>query len=343
MRRPPTVLFAVIALLGVAPAAAANDQGLTIVEPDKVVFTSTDGSTKPVSVWVSNATSGAVTPAFKLVAEKDDGSLLGDEVTVKADDPVAPVAVGAVGHYRIHVEGAGADTDAAGQLVAQATGATPGTVDASIGPEPNLVAGTDDPLWIPIVISVVLLVAGLIIADAVTSATNTIPIVKIDFGASFATTLTTVGAVLGTVLAAGVLPEQTTTLSKEAFTALNVLFGIAVVIGAAIPAVGQRRDQTNTIIGLFWLGALITMWAVYGELITLWLLVGELGSQQGFSDWALTAFRVLLGFGAVAMAFYAALRIAAVTTESDKSADDKAASQLFAISAQQGTQRTPAL
>src|SRR5438034_5211924 len=37
------------------------------------------------------------------------------------------------------------------------------------------------PLWIPIVISVVLLVAGLILAGGVTSATNTIPVVKIDF------------------------------------------------------------------------------------------------------------------------------------------------------------------
>jgi hypothetical protein len=198
MRRTTLVLAALVAGLSTAPAASAHDPGLTIVEPDKVVFTSSDGSTKTVSVWVRNATSGAVTPTFKLVAEKGDGSLLGDEVTVKADDPVAPVAPGAVGHYRIHVEGAGSDTSAAGQLVAQATGATPGTVDASVGPEPNLVAGTDDPLWIPIVISVVLLVAGLIMADAVTSATKTIPIVKIDFGASFATTLTTVGAVLGT-------------------------------------------------------------------------------------------------------------------------------------------------
>ncbi len=145
------------------------------------------------------------------------------------------------------------------------------------------------------------------------------------------------------MLGAGVLPEQTTTLSKETFTALNVLFGVAVVIGAAIPAIGQKDDATNTIMGLFWLGALITVWAVYGELITLWLLVGELGSQQGFSDWAVNAFRILLVVGAIAIAFYAALRMAAVTKESEKDDAAKAQSALFAMSAQPGTQRTPAL
>ncbi len=148
MRHAAPVLIAVLVLLGTAPATRADDQGLEIVEPDKVVFTTTDQNTKTVSVWVKNATADAVTPEFELVAEKDDGSLLGDKVTVRAEDPVASTEPGGVGHYRIHVQGASPDANAAGQLVARAGSAPPGTVPASLGPEPNVIAGADDPLWI---------------------------------------------------------------------------------------------------------------------------------------------------------------------------------------------------
>jgi hypothetical protein len=335
MRLAGLLLIAIVLMLGATPGARAQIEGLEIVEPEKVVFTISDGESNSVSVWVKNATSDSVTPEFAVVVEDDDGDPI-DGLSVQSDasTPIDPTDVG---RYRISLQGADSDTNGAGQLVARGDGVSPGSVPVSIGPEPNVVRGVDDALWIPAVLAVVLFVASLVIAGGSTDFTRLIPTVGFDFGKSFATTLTAVGAVFGTVLGAGVLPEETTTLSREAFTALNVLFGVAVVIAAVIPAVSQKDGGTNTRLGLFWLGAVITVWAVLGELLTLWLLVGELGTQQGFSDAAVSTFRVLLVIAAAATVIYAPFRMGAVAKESQQVAQ----AGLFAMPS--GQRRTPML
>jgi hypothetical protein len=77
------------------------------------------------------------------------------------------------------------------------------------------------------------------------------------------------------------------------------LFGFAVVIAAAIPPIAQSDDGTDTIVGLFWLAALVTMWAVFGELLTLWMLLGELTVEDGVSA---AVFKVLLAAAALSIA-----------------------------------------
>lgn len=312
MARQAFILAILIVALP-APVAHAQAAGLEVVQPDQVDFT-TESDGDAVSVWVKNTTSQSVTPEFSLVVEDADGVAL-DGLSVEAQDG-ASIEPATVARLRLTLAGVDADTTGSGQLVLTADGAAPGSVPVSIAPEPDLLAGADDPLWIPLFVATVLLVIGIAIAGGSTDFNNKIPGVKIEFGSSFATTLTGVGALLGTVLGAGVLPDETSTLSSEAFTALNVLFGLAVVIAAVIPATLQSDDGTDTVIGLFWVGAFITMWAVFGELITLWMLLGELGSAQGVSSAAATTFKVLLGVGAVAMAVYAPSRIARVTKSS---------------------------
>jgi hypothetical protein len=76
-----------------------------------------------------------------------------------------------------------------------------------------LLAGAYDPLWIPLFVAAFLLVLGLAFAGTTTHFGKQVPAVKVEFGSSFATTLTTLGVLLGTVLGAGVLPEETPTLS----------------------------------------------------------------------------------------------------------------------------------
>ena len=332
------LILAVLIVALITPAAHAQVAGLEIVQPEEVAFTATsDADPDAVSVWVESTTSESVTPEFSLVVEDEDGGEI-DGLSVEAED-AASLEPGKVGRYRLTLAGADSDTTGSGQLVVAADGVAPGSVPVSIASKPDLLAGADDPLWIPLFIATLLLVAGLIIANTTTSFGNPIPGVKIDFGSSFATTLTGLGALLGTVLGAGVLPDETSTLSSEAFAALSLLFGFAVVIAAAIPAVFQSDDGTNTIVGLFWVGAFITMWAVFGELITLWMLLGELGGEQGVSGAAATTFKVLLGIGAAAMLVYAPLRIARVTAAS--AVADGVTPGIFVASG--GIARTPML
>lgn len=104
------------------------------------------------------------------------------------------------------IQGASSETHAFGQLVVRADNAAPGSVPVSISSKPDLLAGADDPLWISGFIAVVLFVVGLAIADNRTHIGKAFPAVKFEFGSSFATTLTTLGAVLRTVLGASVLP-----------------------------------------------------------------------------------------------------------------------------------------
>jgi hypothetical protein len=146
---------------------------------------------------------------------------------------------------------------------------------------------------------------------------------------SFASTLTAVGALLGTVIGAGVLPEETTTLSRAAFVALKLISGVGVVVAALVYAAlewpvwtdvepkkaGEETRQQRTMHGTvpgFLVASLITVWAVFGELLTLWLLLDELGQDQGFSETALLIFKALIAIAAVTMCVYTILRILAI-------------------------------
>lgn len=330
------VLFATL----IVPAAEAQVPGLEVVQPAEVAFTTTsDADSNAVSVWVENTTSASVTPEFSLVIEDENGAAI-EGVTVETEDSAA-LERGMVGRYRLTLQWSDADIDGSGQLVVAADGAAPGSVPVSIASKPDLLAGADDPLWMPLFVAAVLLVLGLAFAGTTTHFGKQIPGVKVEFGSSFATTLTTLGALLGTVLGAGVLPEETSTLSTEVFIGLNLLFGFAVVVAAALPAITQGDDGTKTMVGLFWVGAYITVWAVFGQLLTLWMLLGELGAEQGVSDWATRTFKGLLLLGAGAMLVYAPLRIARVTKASGE-LGPTTMPEIF-IASVQGAPRTPML
>jgi hypothetical protein len=248
----------------------------------------------------------------------------------------ASIRANDVARLRLSLTSDRLDEDLAGRLVALAEGLAHASVALSVGPEPNIVNGIDDALLIPLGVAVALFVVSLIIANRVTTdISKTVPMVGFDFKTSFASTLTAVGAVLGTVVSAGVLPDKTTVLSKEAYASLNLLFGVAIVVAAVIPAAWQKGQGKETKVGLFWMAAIITLWAVFGELLTLWLLVEELGQDQGFTATASAFFRLLLVTAAVALLVYAPWRMAAVITTPSED-------EIFEM-AVPGTRRTPLL
>jgi hypothetical protein len=89
---------------------------------------------------------------------------------------------------------------------------------------------------------------------------------------SWASKTATVGGILGTLLAAGVLSEVTFLLPREQFVALNVLFVLLVLFAATLNAVfpGERTRHLYSVVALG---------AAFGQVITALVFLEEVGIQ----------------------------------------------------------------
>jgi hypothetical protein len=117
-----------------------------------------------------------------------------------------------------------------------------------------------------------------------------------DFSKSWASTLTIVGAVLGTILSAsGVVPATTKYLTHGSYAALNLLFGIVVVLAPFVyRALGRSTrvlatspaaevNYEGTVLGFF-VAVFLTLWGVIGELATSCLIFAEVQISQTVLD-----------------------------------------------------------
>jgi hypothetical protein len=93
-----------------------------------------------------------------------------------------------------------------------------------------------------------------------------------EFKSGWASTLTTTGAILGTLLSAGVLPSDTVVLSKEQYISLNLLFALVLVLAAVWHNLTQNGRS-------FLLAYALTLGAGFGEMITALLVLHEIGFQ----------------------------------------------------------------
>jgi hypothetical protein len=324
-----TSLLLVLSMVSSSEAAGSVDTGLEFVAPEQIALTGSSEESDGVSVWLANNSGRELTPSFDVSLEDGDGnSIPGNQVkVVTVDDEDAEVAVGSlpadsVDRYRLMLKGPSADDTASGQLVAKAAGVAPGTVALSVGPETVANRGVTEALLAPLIVAVVLMFFVWLISVKPVSLSDPLGTLDLDFKASFATTLTTVGAVLGTIIAAGVLPEQTVNLSKDAFSALNLLYLVAIVTAGVVYLAWQKSvwevktaDNTKEVrkqqgyVGLFLAASLITVWAVFGELWVTWLLVDELGRGEGFSSLTVCLFKVLIVVAALATVFYTFWRV----------------------------------
>jgi hypothetical protein len=162
---------------------------------------------------------------------------------------------------------------------------------------------------------------------------------------SWASTLTTAGGILGTVLGAATLPEIPREIDKDTLVRLNLLFGILVLVGPFLfqairnPFV-KPTDQDAAYTGwnlTLLLACAITGAAVVGELATLGLLGWELA---GPGDWG-TAAVVAVVVLAVAAAYYFLVTVIQLVTtdwknlarqDAKKAADDAAKPQRYVVS-----------
>lgn len=323
------MLLLVLALALALPGlAGAQSPGLEIVSPEKLALSREDGETGTVSVWVRNSADSAVRPALEAVVEDGDGD--GNVYpAVVVDDNGAEISPrelepGRIGRYRVFLR-AGGSEDQSGRFVARGMGAE-GSIAVSIKDKSAADRGVTGALLLPVIPALLLIViAGLIaIRGNDTELDSPLP-PDLDFKESFASTVTLAGAILATVLAASVLPDETTILSKEAFVALNLIFGVGIVVAGLVyaalqqaiwvpvkddPTKEQRKMQGT--VGAFLAASLITLWAVFGELFVVWLLLEELGQDEGFSGASLMLLRILVVLAGITMAVYTLRRIPAI-------------------------------
>lgn len=118
---------------------------------------------------------------------------------------------------------------------------------------------------------------------------------------SWGTTLTTVGAALGTVLGAATFPDAPDQISKESLVQLNLLFGLLVLVGPfAFQAWRKSADKfdpdefygTNRTLLL---SCAMTGAAVLGEIATLGLLGWELAGPHTWGWVAVVGAAVVFG------------------------------------------------
>jgi hypothetical protein len=143
-----------------------------------------------------------------------------------------------------------------------------------------------------------------------------------DFSASFASTLTVFGSLLGTILSANVLPANTL-VPANTYTGLNLMFGVIVIVGPLIYTGTQTTVQVHrgspvtepqyqgTVWG-FLIATALTLWAVIGELATIGLVLNEIrrgGSLPAVALWVMVA---LLAISAMFLLILAKQRISGI-------------------------------
>jgi hypothetical protein len=128
---------------------------------------------------------------------------------------------------------------------------------------------------------------------------------KWDFDTSWATTLTTVGALLATVLTAITYPDAPHHIDKDTVVALSALFGAMVVVAPFLFQAWRHKDAPvagpgSTLWGsnrILLLCCGLTFAAVLGQLATGALLCQEL-TDDGAAGWVATGVATALALGA---------------------------------------------
>lgn len=165
-----------------------------------------------------------------------------------------------------------------------------------------------------------------------------------DFRTSWAANLTVFSAAIGTIFAANLLPTGIHSNVTMTFVALNVLFGLAAVVGPFVYIVLQRRVAATRIkarttsettqyqgtLGGFLLGTTVVLWAVFGEFATAAQLLRIIHVHHALPADLVVAYAVLLGVAALLVVVFLGTRIRAIV---DAQPDDSAAfaAQLRAV------------
>ena len=135
------------------------------------------------------------------------------------------------------------------------------------------------------------------------------------FTTSWATTLTTVGAVLGTILTS-VQTENQQTFQKEGVLGLSLFFGLVVLIAPVLYSAisvhkriidqGKETPEYQGFVWMFNIICCLTLWAVYGQLVT---VTNTLSVLVGSATFLQTVFIIALIISIIGVSVYAIVTI----------------------------------
>lgn len=325
--------IATVALVGTAWAATPGGEsssGLRVVGPESLKLSVDAGKdqTEPVTVWLRNATRSVVHPKFSAQLEDTDKTP-GDVVSVMPYNGASfrAVPAKAVQHYRLVLKGLDDTNSSTGQLVISADASksrrasvpAPATVGVTVSPKRSYGKTYYWVLFAPAVLAAALVAIGRLSTTTRPALRSTITPANLSFSSGFASTLTIVGAVLGTVIAAGVLPSDTSHLADSAYKALNIIFGALIAAAVLIFSAFQKQTpgkdgspELRSYVWAFMLACAVTAWAAFGELVTLWFLIWDINGTSGLTDAGVLVLDVLIACAGVAMAVYVLRRIGQV-------------------------------
>jgi hypothetical protein len=174
-----------------------------------------------------------------------------------------------------------------GSVVIGADGFAPAVVPISIGAAASAPVGAVPVLAFGLVAGLAFIGLRLVTLRKVLIWNGRLGSVHWDFSRSWATNITTVGAILGTVTATGLLPEAGRLLVPGEVAGLSVFFGVLAVLSGFVYTVLSRPvlDEMQEPARQGWVlpfvvAAGMTIVGVVGELTTLALLLVD-GAQQG--------------------------------------------------------------
>jgi hypothetical protein len=329
-------LIASIALAGTASAAAPPGEGtsgLQVVAPENLALSVNAGKheTEAVTIWLRNATRASVRPKFSAQLEDTD-STAGDVVSVAPEKGSAFRAVPGkdVEHYRVVLHGVDDSNNSSGELVISADGSesrrastpTPATIGVTVTAERDYGGTYYWVLFGPAVVALLLVAIGWHNAENPPKAGEVISPANFSYSSGFASTLTVIGALLGTIIAAGILPSDTSHLAGSAYKALNIIFGALIASAVLIVSAFQKQTtgkdgspELRAYVWAFMLACVVTGWAAFGELVTLWFLIWDVNGTSGLTHAGVLVLDILIVGSAMAMAVYVFRRIGQVASK----------------------------
>lgn len=136
------------------------------------------------------------------------------------------------------------------------------------------------------------------------------------FTDSWASNLTVLGGILGTLLASGALSEPTRHLTTETYAGLNVMFAVIAVVAGFVYLAVRKTVQVTGAAGkevqyqgyvlTFCIASTLSIWAVLGQLGTMFLVLDEIHAQGALSlapTAVFTGLLVVAGFAVFAYAW----------------------------------------
>jgi hypothetical protein len=310
------VTAAAVILCASGAAQATAPHSITFVSPSKLNISPDKSKAARATVVVRN--NGPTVSAIRFLAVPDDGSVT---VVVTSGGSLLPAFT--VKQFKLKLTLKNASKTFAGTLVVAAAKTAPGTVSLQFGPKKKV------PLWLYFLIFLPLPLGGAFVGLAYLLADkhgckwkSRMGPANWDFSKSWASNITVVGALLGTILAAGVLPDETA-VSKATYAGLNLFFGVLILISPLVYTATQKavpvhrrtavtEAQYQGSVRWFVVASGLTLGAVLGELATIFLLFREIRTANSMPEAAIWFLCVLMVIAGLLLVLYGFRTVQAV-------------------------------